>query len=53
MKAKTVYGIYSGIVEASAITFAWFAFEWKVSMLVLLLLWSRKVGRKFASVDRE
>jgi hypothetical protein len=39
-------------VEGAAIMFAWFAFDWKVAMLVLLMLWCLKVSHKFSQVDK-
>ena len=53
MKAKTVYGIYSGIVEGAAVVFTWLAFDWRAGVAVLLLLWAMKVGHKVAELDRE
>lgn len=51
MTEKKVFGFYRMIVEGGCWLFAWWAFDWKVAALVVLLLWAQNVARHWEKLQ--
>ena len=51
MTEKKAFGFYRMIVEGGCLAFAWWAFDWKTAVLVLLILWAQNVARHWEKLQ--